>query len=113
MKNVESYTVAELELMLEKHKEGRVILPDNFINPIKEEIENRKTKIVREFSAYGPCLTLGKLVGRTKKFYAYDEWKGGKRYEGRRRVLQRSTHIEPCPSCRDHPKTQYPNGYDN
>lgn len=75
------------------------------------------TAIVRKFSMAGPCLTLGRLVSETAHFYCYDEWRGGDKYEGRKRVRKRTeahysgAHIEPCSSCRDHPKTQYPDGY--
>jgi len=73
--------------------------------------------IVRQFSRCGPCLTLGKLVKETPGFFVYDEWQGGDRFEGRKRVAKpregrwSGNHIEPCSSCRDHPQTQYPNGY--
>ena len=76
--------------------------------------------IVREFSAIGPCLTLGKLINTTAQFYCYEEWKGGDRYEGKKRIrrdLRASggryspAHVEACPSCRDHVNTQYPEGY--
>jgi hypothetical protein len=74
-------------------------------------------KIVREFSPAGPCLTLGRLVKETAQFWVYDEWRGGDRFEGRKKVRKRTeqrysrAHVEPCGSCRDHPKTSYPNGY--
>lgn len=74
-------------------------------------------KIVREFSVAGPCLTLGKLKRETAQFYVFDEWQRGDRYEGEKRIRKRTpdrysaAHIEPCPSCRDHEKTQYPEGY--
>jgi hypothetical protein len=70
------------------------------------------TTIVREFSPIGPCLTLGRLKKETAKFYVFDEWQGGDRYEGEKRVSKTGrAHIVPCHSCRDHAKTQYPNGY--
>ena len=80
------------------------------------------TTIVREFSAAGPCLTLGKFVRRTAKTIVYREWLGGNNYGQERRVggwkvLQRDgrsrayIHTEPCHRCRDHSRTQYPNGY--
>ena len=73
--------------------------------------------IVRAFSPCGPCLTLGKMVKETAQFYVYDEWQGGDRYEGRKKVRKNlpghwsRSHIDPCPSCRDHAQTQYPDGY--
>jgi hypothetical protein len=76
------------------------------------------TTLVRDFSRAGPCITLGRLVRETPQFYVYNEWRGGETYEEREsRVAKRlpgrysGTHVEPCSSCRDHPKTQYPNGY--
>jgi len=80
------------------------------------------TKLVREFSPIGPCLTLGRFVKRTEKTIFFHEWLGGERYaeklsrrsgwkveekNGRRGYI----HTEPCSSCRDHTHTQYPNGY--
>ncbi len=73
--------------------------------------------IVRDFSAAGPCITLGLFVKRTKKFIVYREWLGGDRYSdklsrvGGHRVALDLVHTSPCPSCRDHAETQYPNGY--
>lgn len=76
--------------------------------------------IVRAFSPCGPCLTLGKLTKNTAQFHCYEEWQGGDRFEGAKKVRRdlraqggrySNAHTEPCPSCRDHVKTQYPNGY--
>ena len=68
--------------------------------------------IVRRFSPCGPCLTEGKLVKSTARFYVYREWTGMDRFDGReRRVAKHSAHIEPCCSCTDHPSTVYPHGY--
>ncbi len=79
------------------------------------------TQTVREFSPAGPCLTLGQFVRRTAKTIVYREWLGGDQYGKERRVggwkvEQRGNrggciHTEPCHSCRDHERTQYPNGY--
>lgn len=75
------------------------------------------TKIVREFSTVGPCITVGRLVKETEQFFVFDRWQGGDRFEGRGKIRKRSegrysrAHIEPCCSCRDHAKTQYPEGY--
>jgi len=81
------------------------------------------SQIVRSFSPCGPCLTLGKLVNTTAKFYCYQEWRG-RDSEGNmvfadtvKKVARdlpgrySRAHIEACTSCRDHAKTQYPNGY--
>jgi hypothetical protein len=64
------------------------------------------SKTVRQFSAAGPCLTLGALVRETEQFYVYTPNHGRER-----RVGKGAVHIEPCSSCRDHPRTQYPHGY--
>lgn len=74
-------------------------------------------KIVREFSPAGPCLTRGRLTGETAKFWCYEDRNGGvvtakkiaKNLPGR----YSRAHVEPCSSCRDHPKTQYPRGYED
>lgn len=74
------------------------------------------TKTVREFSPVGPCIVQGTLLRETAKFYVFDD-----RFNpGRERRLSKRTddhyspaHIEPCPSCQDHARTQYPNGYEN
>lgn len=74
--------------------------------------------LVREFSPVGPCLTLGLFVKRTAKFIFYREWKGGDTFADK---VSRAggwkvnggdyIHTAACRSCRDHPETQYPNGY--
>lgn len=68
--------------------------------------------VVRQFSACGPCLSLGKLLRSTPRFRVFNEWRGGGDFTGReRRIACASVHLDPCPSCTDHPQTQYPNGY--
>jgi len=68
--------------------------------------------LVREFSRCGPCLTLGALLYETPAFYCYAHHDGGvKKIRKRTEARYSPAHIEPCPSCRDHPKTQYPDGY--
>jgi len=69
--------------------------------------------VVREFSPCGPCLTLGALVRETAQFYCYAD-----RADGTQRKIRKPTpgnwskaHVEPCVSCRDHARTQYPHGY--
>lgn len=74
------------------------------------------TIIVREFSAAGPCLTLGQFIRRTAKTIVYREWLGGEHYGkecrvGGWKVHRGHFHTESCPSCKDHKQTQYPNGY--
>ena len=86
--------------------------------PPAPTVEPAPPVIVREFSAAGPCLTTGKLVRETANFYIYLEWKGGDRYGTEEKRISKkrpghysAAHTEPCPSCRDHAHTQYPNGY--
>jgi hypothetical protein len=67
-------------------------------------------KIVRTFSAYGPCLTEGELIKTTEKFYVFLTGKV-EIGSGERRISRAKAHIEPCSSCRDHARTQYPHGY--
>lgn len=69
--------------------------------------------LLREFSCVGPCLTLGKVVGETPKFWLYREWRGGDAYAEKVSRIGKGhgRHIEPCRSCRDHAQTSYPNGY--
>ncbi len=68
--------------------------------------------IVRRFSPCGPCLTEGEFVRQTARFVVFNTWKGGDDYTGKqRRIACDAVHLEPCPSCRDHSRTQYPHGY--
>jgi hypothetical protein len=69
--------------------------------------------LVREFSFAGPCLTIGRLVRQTAKFYVYNEWLGGDRFDATEKRIGKNhrMHVEPCRRCRDHAHTQYPNGY--
>ena len=75
--------------------------------------------LVREFSPVGPCLTLGEFVRRTEHYVFYREWLGGdsfgkvKRVGGWKVKKGDYVHTEACRSCRDHPETGYPNGYEN
>jgi hypothetical protein len=70
-------------------------------------------RTVREFSAAGPCLTLGELVRETPRFYVIKPRPNGYGEEPERRVGKRGglVHCEPCRCCLDHPETQYPDGY--
>ena len=73
-----------------------------------------KLTLVREFSRAGPCLTVGRFVRETPKFFVYNEWLGGDRFSPEQRRIGkrgRLVHTEPCHSCTDYPKTHYPHGY--
>ena len=69
-------------------------------------------KIVRKFSAIGPCLMLGRLTKETPTLYVF-EGRSGERKAVRKQLPGRYSrhHTEPCRSCGDHPQTQYPDGY--
>ena len=69
---------------------------------------------LREFSRAGPCITLGTILDNTPNWWTYQD----RRFNGAKRKSKRSVaaqsgllHDEPCRSCRDHPQTQYPDGY--
>lgn len=62
---------------------------------------------VRVFSACGPCLTGYRLVRQNAQSATVAFWNGS--HPDIERVF--AVHAEPCVSCRDHPNTQYRNGY--
>lgn len=65
-------------------------------------------RTVRRFSPAGPCLMRGVVVRETPKFLVYrDRWS----QSSERRVKKGAVHTEPCVSCTDHERTQYPHGY--
>jgi hypothetical protein len=66
---------------------------------------------VREFSAAGPCITLGELIRITPRFFIYRDRDGKECRKGR--DGHGLVHVEPCRSCRDHAETSYPHGYMN
>jgi hypothetical protein len=66
------------------------------------------TQTVREFSRAGPCVTLGEFVKRTPHKIFFRDCFGDLVWRFHRNQL---IHVEPCRSCRDHPATQYPDGY--
>lgn len=70
-----------------------------------------KPTTVRDFSAAGPCITLGTFTKRTAKTIFYTDRHGAPGRASGYRVEKGLVHTEPCPSCRDHDKTQYPEGY--
>jgi hypothetical protein len=66
-------------------------------------------KTVRQFSRVGPCIELGPLIRETdtRIYYRY-------RHDYEAFVSKNSSlavHLEPCPSCRDHERSQYPDDY--
>lgn len=68
---------------------------------------------VRNFSPCGPCIVQGELIRETAKFYCFTDKHTGNERRLAKRTPERysGAHIVPCPSCRDHAHTQYPNGY--
>lgn len=76
---------------------------------------------VRKFSCAGPCLTQGRLVRETSKFYVYATGRGGlmgpdavmveKKIAKPGSGMYSPAHIVPCERCMDNPKTDYPHGY--
>ena len=72
------------------------------------------TKFVRNFSPAGPCIVQGALIRETAKFYIFaDRFEPGRERRLTKRTAEHYTraHVESCPSCMDHARTQYPNGY--
>jgi hypothetical protein len=73
------------------------------------------TKTVRKFSAAGPCITLGVLLRETASFYVYAPRHSGYDDTPKQKRVGKDrygmVHTEACVSCRDHNRTQYPNGY--
>lgn len=64
---------------------------------------------VRVFSRCGPCLRQYRHV-RTNRTTVTVAFRNGSGYS-LERAYKGSVHEEPCPSCEDHPRTQYPDGY--
>ena len=87
---------------------------------LAEEAEARLDpvgKFARRSSPCGPCFvssgvkSSGRIVRQTAKFYVVV----GEihQYAKERRVRKDKVHLRPCPSCTDHPRTQYPRGYED
>jgi hypothetical protein len=64
-------------------------------------------KTVRELSVAGPCITLGLVLRESDWRISYRDRHGTPKFISRRWAV----HTEPCPSCPDHSKTKYPDGY--
>lgn len=77
--------------------------------PPRNHVELSLLPAVRVFSMAGPCLTMYRLVKANRTTYklAYRNGDG----VSLENVHKGSVHIAPCPSCTDHPRTQYPHGY--
>jgi hypothetical protein len=63
-------------------------------------------KTARERSVAGPCTILGLVLREADQHISYRDRDGTPKFVSRRWAV----HTEPCPSCRDHPKTKYPDG---
>jgi hypothetical protein len=68
---------------------------------------------LRDFSAAGPCTTLGEVIAEEYGYWLIQERDGSRRrvMKHNARVKHGLIHAEPCCSCRDHSATQYPEGY--
>jgi hypothetical protein len=67
-------------------------------------VEEPKPKIVRHANGNGgPCSMLGPVVRETTATYAYSRRNGPDGY-----ISKRLAHIEPCPTCPDHPGSRFP-----
>ena len=76
-----------------------------------DDTSNPPPATVREFSGYGPCLTLGEFLARSPQSITFRDDRGRERRRGGQAVAFGRIHVEPCPSCLDHPRTHYPHGY--
>jgi hypothetical protein len=63
---------------------------------------------LREINWAGPCIPLGPVVRESDDWWFLDN--GCRKW--RKKKTSRLLHTEPCNRCMDHPKTDYPNGYD-
>ena len=74
-------------------------------------------QILREFNMAGPCIYLGDIVANTPKAWQIIErgWPNDtvKKLKHSAAAKCGLIHDEPCRSCRDHPETSYPNGYED
>ena len=65
-------------------------------------------KTARERSVAGPCRILGPVLRETGRSISYRDRDGTRKFISSKRW---GVHTAPCPSCPDHPKTKYPDGY--
>jgi hypothetical protein len=66
-------------------------------------------KTVHQFSRVGPCIELGPLIRETETRFYYRWRQGYEAFVSKKSSL--AVHLEPRPSCRDHERSQDPNGY--
>ena len=71
------------------------------------------TTTVREFNTAGPCIVLGELVSQTERMVTFRDRDGRIRRRGGHPLKCGLVHTVPCPSCRDHANSQYPNGFED
>lgn len=104
--NLEIIGQTRLESFLES-----VEAPQSLTNREKQhEAAKEGALVVREFSRYGPCITIGPIVRETKSFFVVEvvNHHGPNK---NKRLKKSNYHNTPCKSCRDHHQTQYPDGY--
>jgi hypothetical protein len=64
-------------------------------------------KTVRERNGAGPCTLLGPVLRETDRNISYRDRRGTQKFISKRWMV----HTEPCLSCPDHPKTKYPDAF--
>ena len=70
-------------------------------------------KRLRELNWAGPCLDIGVVVEETAERIKFIDRSGNMTHRRGAKVKWKVFHTDPCERCVDHPKTQYPNGYDS
>src|SRR5262249_26737798 len=69
-----------------------------------DQTAGQKMKTVRQFSRVGPCIELGPLIRETETGFYYRCHPGYEAFVSKKSSL--AVHLEPCPSCRDHERSQ-------
>ena len=72
-------------------------------------------KIARVWSSAGPCFTSGvaksgRIVRETAKFFVTESTYPGDRGK-QTKIAKNKVHLVACHRCADHPKSDYPGGY--
>ena len=73
----------------------------------REKFETLKE--CRVFSVVGPCLTGYRILRENRKTFTLASVNGRGISTDRHHAWR--VHTEPCVSCQDHERTQYPDGY--